>query len=118
MGPMSHVERPGLAWPVAMDGLIVALCVLAAKPHIREQVAERFSIELRAQTVHRVLALLVALRITQALGGAVYARRNGLGSAASRWALNALMMGWPSTRLLVGAVRAARSIGDDDEAAA
>jgi len=95
--PRGGVARPALGWFVVLDGGVVVLATLVASPRAYDVAASRVPLP-RHRLLRGLLAATVVIHAAEALAAWRVARGRGLD--ARGWALQTLVVGFPSLRAL------------------
>ncbi|MGP8058152.1 MAG: TMEM254 family protein [Acidimicrobiales bacterium] len=92
-----RLETPAVGWFVLLDGGLAVLATLALSRRAHGAVAARMPL-LPRWALRRLLVMALAVHVAEGVGAARLARRRGLDPSA--WALQTLVVGFPSLRKL------------------
>lgn len=87
--------RAGLGWFVLLDGGMVLLVVLVSSRKAYDRLKKIIPLPSR-KTVAFILGAATAIHVVEGLFAYRSAKRRGFGDAAFKWALQSLIVGFPS----------------------
>ena len=97
MDPLPPVDHPRLFWFAILDGGLLALISLVLSPRAASAVRQRVQIPTN-RSLRTILVAALAVHLGEALAAGAMARRRGLDTRG--WALQTLIVGFPSLVLL------------------